>query len=177
MNFLSSLFLTINSLSISFILFLFKNEKSIIPIDVVLDNKTEYSILLVVITIIIFHFIGNQLIKSDESEQIERGSIENIDYANYLFLPSFLSYFFIAMSVDTYPEYFFVFTMLVLFLFRTKLFYFNPIYLLCGYNFFYLTYKDKVKILVITKQELKDPADISFEHLKRINNYTYFDSE
>ena len=79
----------------------------------------------------------------------------------------FLSYFFIAMTINTWNEYFFIFSILTLFFFRTKLFYFNPIYLLLGYNFFYLTNEDKSKFLVITKKELKKPKNISFEHFKK----------
>lgn len=177
MNLLSLIILTINSLSLSMILFLFKNNESIMPTAFDTENKTLYSILLVVIIMIILHLTSKYLILSDEDEHVQEGTIDNIDYANYLFLPSFLSYFFLAMNVNTWGEYFLIFTMLTLFLYRTKLFYFNPIYLLLGYNFFYLTNNDKSKFLVITRKELKEPKKISFEHLKRINNYTYFDSE
>ena len=94
MNLFSSLILTINSLSLSMILFLFKNEKSLIPPFIEIEHKTLYSILLVIVIISILHYIGKYLILSDEDEEIKEGTIENIDYANYQFLPSFFVIFF-----------------------------------------------------------------------------------
>lgn len=177
MNLLFSLILTINSLSLSMILFLYKNNEFIFYTTFFIEDKTLFSIGVVVVVIVLLHIFENYIVSLDDDEIIEEGSIEGVDYANYQFLPSFLAYFFIAMNVGTWGTYLFIFTLLTLFFYRTKLFYFNPIYILLGYNFFYLTYKDKSKILVITKDEVKKPKDISFNHLKRINNYTFFDAE
>jgi len=48
---------------------------------------------------------------------------------------------------------------------------------LFGYRFFNLTNTDGLKIILITKKDLKIPKDVEFTSLKRINNYTFVSKE
>jgi hypothetical protein len=68
-----------------------------------------------------------------------------------------------------------VFGIIFIFVLFSRISYFNPLFFLFGYNFFYVVNSDKIKVLLITKKQLKNPKDVKFENIKRINNYTFMD--
>ena len=111
------------------------------------------------------------------NDQIAAGSITTVETANDAFLPSYLGYFFVALSVPDPDTFVYLFGMIFIFIFFSKISYLNPIFLIFGYKFFYLTDTSGLKIVVITKKELKVPNDVEFTALKRINNYTFITSE
>ncbi|HCG6973476.1 MULTISPECIES: hypothetical protein [Vibrio harveyi group] len=110
-------------------------------------------------------------------DQISVGSIATVETANDAFLPSYLGYFFVALSVGDSGTFIYVFSMIFIFIFFSKISYFNPVFLIFGYKFFHLTDNSGLKIVVITKKELKVPCEVEFCKLKRINNYTFITSE
>ncbi|MGF1903422.1 hypothetical protein [Aliivibrio sifiae] len=110
-------------------------------------------------------------------DQIIAGTIATVETANDAFLPSYLGYFFVALSVGDMDTFIYVFSLIFIFIFFSKISYFNPIFLIFGYKFFHLTDNTGMKIVVITKLELKVPRDVEFHHLKRINNYTFITTE
>lgn len=110
-------------------------------------------------------------------DRVHVGSIVNVEAANDAFLPSYLGYFFVALSVSSTVTFIYVFSMIFIFIYFSKISYFNPIFLLLGYKFFYLTDTSGLKVVVITKKELKTPKEVYFDSLKRINNYTFITME
>lgn len=110
-------------------------------------------------------------------DQISAGSIVTVEAANDAFLPSYLGYFFVALSIADMDTFIYVFSLIFIFIFFSKISYFNPIFLLFGYKFFHLTDDAGMKIVVITKAELKVPQEVEFHNLKRINNYTFITTE
>jgi hypothetical protein len=110
-------------------------------------------------------------------DQISAGSIVTVETANDAFLPSYLGYFFVALSISDIDTFIYVFSLIFIFIFFSKISYFNPIFLLFGYKFFHLTDNTGLKIVVITKLELKAPQEVEFHNLKRINNYTFITTE
>jgi hypothetical protein len=106
---------------------------------------------------------------------IKKGSIINIEYANDSFLPSYLGYFFVALDVPDNGAIYFVYLIILIFTFLSQTLYFNPIFLLFGYQFYYLTNTDNVRIFIITKQNFKMPKNIEFNEIKVINDYTYIE--
>ncbi len=140
-----------------------------------LPNSISYIIyFLVVACCTLFSML---LAKGLSCDRIARGSIITIETANDAFLPSYLGYFFVALSVPDYHTFLYVFGTIFVFIYFSKISYFNPIFLIFGYKFFYLTESSGLKIVVITKQELKVPSEVSFNKLRRINNYTFITSE
>lgn len=104
------------------------------------------------------------------------GGIEDIELANDSFLPSYLGYFFVALSVpkDDITIYV-VIGLLIVFLFCSQNLYYNPIFLIFGYHFYYVTTQERMKKFIITREKISGIQDLKFEHLKRINYFTYID--
>ncbi|WP_205601849.1 hypothetical protein [Gracilibacillus thailandensis] len=141
---------------------------------------------------IIFTFISLLLAKSLANDSLEKTEknikIENgrektikiskiieVEQANNAFLPSYLGYFFVALSVPYFETLIFVFLVLFLFTFFSQTLYFNPLFLLFGYHFYYLTTINKTRIFLITRKSLKNPDDINLPKLRRINDFTFID--
>ena len=64
---------------------------------------------------------------------------------------------------------------LFVFTFLSQTLYFNPLFLIFRYHFYYLTTTNEIKIFVITRRILKAPKETEFEKLKRINDFTFID--
>ena len=111
------------------------------------------------------------------TDTIQRGSIVEVEQANNVFLPSYLGYFFVALSVPNCDTLFFVFFILFVFTFLSQTLYFNPLFLFFGYNFYNISTSNNIKIFIVSKKTIKNPNDIEFTKLKRINNFTFIDKE
>lgn len=107
-------------------------------------------------------------------DPFKAGEILSIEYANNSFLPSYLGYFFVALSINDLDTLLFVYVLLFLFTFFSQALYFNPLFLVFGYSFYNLTTKNGAKIFLISKTEFKTPQDIEIE-ANRINNYTFIE--
>ncbi|WP_242037368.1 hypothetical protein [Tenacibaculum piscium] len=121
--------------------------------------------------------ISKRLDKDDLEKISGKSRIIEIEQANNSFLPSYLGYFFVALSISNNETLIFVFAILFIFTFFSQTLYFNPLFLLFGYHFYNLTTTNKVKIFLITKKILKAPSTINLPTLNRINNFTFIDNE
>jgi hypothetical protein len=115
----------------------------------------------------------------DDSIEIEHGKskVEEVEQANNAFLPSYLGYFFVALSVSQCATLWYIFAILFVFTFFSQTLYFNPLFLLFRYHFYYITTTNRVKLFIITRKILKNPATIDLPRLKRINDFTFIDRE
>lgn len=107
------------------------------------------------------------------------GDIQSIELANDVYLPSYLGYFFVALSIpnkDTITLCF-VFTVLFVFIFCSQALYYNPLFLIMGYKFYYVINSKNMKIFIISKREIRIVDVVTFRNLKRINDYTFIDEE
>lgn len=118
--------------------------------------------------------LSNQL-----TEDSIEGGIVSVELANDSFLPSYLGYFFVALSIpnEQYITVSVVFFIVFVFLMFSQTLYYNPFFLLLGYNFYYVTNMKNMKIFIISKRNIKNPVDLKFNNLRRINYYTFFDKE
>lgn len=101
------------------------------------------------------------------------GNVKDLEHANNAYLPSYLGYFFVALSVPDVETLVFVFLILFVFTYFSQTIYFNPLFLLWKRHFYYVTTENNIKIFLITRKVLRKPSDVRFENLKRINNYTF----
>lgn len=108
-------------------------------------------------------------------DSIAEGALSAAEPANDAYLPSYLGYFFVALSSQDVWVFSFVFGMIYIFVFLSKAGIFNPIYFLFGYQYFYAMNNDGVKILIITKRTIKVAKAEKFEKLKRINEFTFIE--
>ena len=120
------------------------------------------------------------LIISDnlELDPIE-GGISSIELANDSYLPNYLGYFFVALSIpdNNYTAFLTVFGIAFFLLLFSRNIYYNPLFLLQGYHFYHIGISDGVKILIITKAKLKSIEGISFPELRKINDYTFIEKD
>ena len=139
-------------------------------------SYVTYFIVPVILTYLSLLFANKLDDDSIESEG-DRSVINEIEQANNAYLPSYLGYFFVALSVPFCDTLIFIFVILFLFTYLSQTLYFNPLFLIFGYQFYYLTTVNNVKIFLITKEKLKNPKNLSFPKLKRINDFTYINKE
>ena len=181
-NLLFRLFLTFNATSLILVVYLVKSQKTLHFLHPLLENVphfVSYAIYFCIPVLLTFFrlLLSRKLI--DESIEAEQGvsAIKEIEQANNAYLPSYLGYFFVALSVPNCDTLIFIFAILFLFTFLSQTLYFNPLFLIFGYHFYYLTTATNIKIFLITKKELKDPSKLNFPKLKRINDFTFIDKE
>lgn len=181
-NFLFRIFLTFNATSLIIVVYFVKEQEVLNHLHTSLTHipafvsYTAYFLIPMVLT-----FVSLRLARFLDSDSIESekgvSAIKEVEQANNAYLPSYLGYFFVALSVPYCDTLIFVFAILFLFTFLSQTLYFNPLFLIFGYHFYYLTTQNDIKIFMITKKILKDPSTIQFPQLKRINDFTFIDKE
>jgi hypothetical protein len=181
MNLLFRLLLTFNATSLLVIIFLVQKEFSIghffnkCTYLVSLPNAVSYllylsvPILLTGLSIMLRRFLGKDDFKAD--------TILSIEHANNSFLPSYLGYFFVALSIGSWETLFFVYGVLFIFTFLSQALYFNPLFLLFRFEFYNITTSNGAAIFLISRHKYKTPDEIDIETAFRINNYTYIEKD
>lgn len=172
MKYIYQLFLAFNSTWLIVVVYLIK-EKYIFNF---LDNYSIYFswslfILIPIILTALSFIIANKLPK----DQLPNSSVNEIELANNNFLPTYLGYFFVSLGVNDVTTLIVVFVIIYIFTYLSQTLYFNPIFLLFGYHFYFIKASNNIKIFLITKKQLKIPREMGFQNLRRINNYTFID--
>jgi hypothetical protein len=108
-------------------------------------------------------------------DDVKEGSIVGVEYANNAFLPSYLGYFFVALSIPNVETLIFVYSILFLFTYKSQALYFNPMFLLFGYSFYNLKRESGLEVFLISKQTFRAVKEISVGKMNRINDYTYLE--
>lgn len=101
--------------------------------------------------------------------------IKEVELASHSFLPNYLGYFFVALSIPDSTTLFFVYFVIFVFTHLSQALSFNPIFLLFGYQFYFVTGEDGTKIFLITQQRMKPYQDAELSNLRRINDFTFVD--
>lgn len=172
MKYLYQLFLAFNSTWLIVVVYLIK-EKYILNI---LENYSiYYSWTIFVFIPIILTALSFLIALKLPRDILRSNSVNEIELANNNFLPTYLGYFFVSLGIDDVPTLIVVFAIIYLFTYLSQTLYFNPIFLFCGYHFYFIKTASNVKIFLITRKKLKVPGEDGFENLKRINNYTFID--
>jgi len=153
--------LAISILSVNELRFYYKYKVFILGI--------AYLIMLLFLSSILL-FLTNGLSK----DSIKRGAVKEVEIATDSFLPSYLGYFFIALSINEWKVLVVIFIFIWLFIRKSKQVHFNPMFLMLGYKYYFITIDD-VKSLLITKRNLRDPKNIESKNLTRINNYSFIE--
>ncbi len=180
MNFLYKILLTFNSTSLLIVIYWIKEQALIdwLCISPKLTNVPDFVsygiyFLIPVLLTLFSLWLASYL----DNDSIEENKITEVEQANNAFLPSYLGYFFVALSVTHCETLIYVFLILFLFTYFSQTLYFNPLFLLFKYKFYYVTTVNGVKVFIITKKSLKNPSKIHFPKLKRINDFTFIDKD
>lgn len=179
MNLLFRLLLTFNATSLLVIIFLVQKTYTLghfwkgCAFLVELPNVVSYLLYLSVpvlftgISILLRRFLGK--------DDFRAGTVSTIEHANNSFLPSYLGYFFVALSIGNWETLFFVYGVLFIFTFLSQALYFNPLFLLFRFEFYNITTTNGAAIFLISRQKYKMPDEIDIDTAFRINNYTYIE--
>ena len=90
------------------------------------------------------------------------------------FIPTYLGYFFVSLSTADNVTMTFMYAVVFVFTWLSQTQYFNPLYLLFGYYYYHVLTEQGTRIFVIVPGSvIRNKRDMSFEHLKRINDTTY----
>jgi len=108
-------------------------------------------------------------------DSFEKGQIIGIEHANNSFLPSYLGYFFVALSIANWETLAVVYGVLFVFTFLSQALYFNPLFLLFGFSFYNVTTKNGAVVFLISRCSYKAPLDAIIPKAYRINNYTFIE--
>lgn len=122
-------------------------------------------------------FTGMSILLSSRlgKDAFPKGTIESIEHANNSFLPSYLGYFFVGLSIPNKETLIFVYSVLFVFTYRSQALYFNPLFLLFGYEFYNIRTKNGTSIFLISPHMYKNPREVEILAANRINNYTYLE--
>lgn len=163
--------LTLNSLVLLLIVYFVKEYKWIPKLGV-------YSVIIFVLIPILLSAICLWIANFLSRDTIE-GGITDVEMVNNSYLPSYLGYFFIALSVqrDKYIALILVFGIVFVFTYCSQSLYYNPMFLVFGYKFYYVTKSNGLKVFIISKKEIKTTKELQFPNLRRINDFTFIDKE
>jgi hypothetical protein len=170
-NLLYRLFLAFNSTYLIVVVFLVKEHYKLNIIDSYSEYYSWSLFLMVPITLTGLSFLVLRLLGNDS---IDETAVNEIELANNSFLPTYLGYFFVSLGINDIPTLVFIFFVIYIFTFLSQSLYFNPIFLLFGFQFYFIKTSNQ-KVFLITRKHLKKPGDDSFPILKRINNYTFIE--
>lgn len=169
MNVLYRGLLTLEACSWMLIVFVVKNETSILGVDPLL-----IAAILAALTVLLA-FLSIKLSKLLGSESDIEGCRE-CELADGSFLPVYLGYFFVSLSVPNWSVMFVVFGIVFVFTYLSQTQLFNPLFLLFGYHYYHIITKNGSAIFVIARGTVFRNAEaIHIGSLRRINNMTYIE--
>lgn len=102
----------------------------------------------------------------------------SIKTAEPIYIPTYIGYFVLAISINDFFLFVIIGTILCYLLYKTKIFYFNPLLILLGYNYYEVNDQQGNSILLITKTKalkISTSKGKSFENLIRLNNFTFIE--
>lgn len=173
MNFILRLFMTFSSVSFFVIVYLVHNKIDLLPF---IRSKSGYAWIIYLLYTLVPFILGGIsvgicriLAKAEIKETI------SIETSNNDFLANYLAFFFVALSIKDMTTFSIVLGMTLLFTFFSRVSYFNPVFLIFGFNFFYIYTGENVKILLISRKKLRSPESFEEMSVRRINDYTFME--
>lgn len=109
--------------------------------------------------------------------QLEYSNIKGVEAADATFVPMYFAYVFVGLSIQSLMSLLLCYALLVLISFCAQTYYFNPLYYLFGYKYYFVTNSVKHKLLIMSRRRIPLDTKINFNRLARINDFTYIDIE
>ena len=136
--------------------------------------KTDVSYAVYLVSVIVFTAICLFLSKFLPDEIIS-GGIKEVKLMDSSYLSSFSWYFFIALIITDDITLIVMAVIIFIFAYYSQTLYFNPLFLVFGYKFYYVTMSNGMKLLVFSRKRIRSVNGLRFDSLKRINDYTFID--
>ena len=173
MNFIFKFFLTFNSTSTMIVVYLIKEQYYLLCLEGY-PKFISYIVFLIIPPLLTLISLWMKIFLTQDEINFE---LESVEEANDTFLPSYLGYFFVALGVESIETMIFVYLMIFVFTYLSQTSYYNPMFLLFGYKFYYIVTVNNVRLFIISKKNINTTKDIKFSKLRRINNTTFIDEE
>ena len=107
-----------------------------------------------------------------------QGACAECTLADSNFLPIYLGYFFVSLSVPNWITMCIVFVIVFLFSFLSGSQLFNPLFLLFGYHYYFIKTTTGTSLFLIKKGPvIRNVAELDLDNLYRINNSSFFQLE
>lgn len=181
LNFLFRILLTINATSLLIIVFLVQKSYTLsyfFPHLTWLGSVSPlFSYLIYITAPLVSTGVSIYLSRWLGADGFAEGELTEIAFANNSFLPSYLGYFFVALSVPDLDTLIFIYGILFVFTFRSQALYFNPLFLLYGFEFYEVTTRRGASIFLISREKYKLPSDVVIQAARRINDFTFIERE
>lgn len=132
------------------------------------------SYLLILFGIILINALGIFSFRFLSKDSID-GQLRDLELANSNFLPSYLGYFFVAVSITRTYTFLLVYSLTVLLVMLSQSMYYNPLLLILRYNFYHATDENGTRLFLITKKKIRTIQAEGFAKLRRINDVTYIE--
>lgn len=122
--------LTFNATSTMIVIYLIKESYYILLLEKQPTWVSHVIFALVPLLLTIFSVLIKGILSKDDINY----EMHSIEEANNAFLPSYLGYFFVALSVNSVQTMVFVYLIVFIFTYFSQTLYFNPLFLLLGYK-------------------------------------------
>lgn len=171
MRFVLRLLLTMSSVSFFVVVFLIQNDINPLASRLGINAWVVHLgyVLIPFITVLISLGICKLLPTTSISQVVSINPSENN------FLDNYFAFFFVALSVKGLTAFLVIFGLTTIFTFVSRVSYFNPVFLVFGYRFYYIESDKRVKIMFISRKKMLSPKTYYSISVRRINNYTYID--
>lgn len=111
--------------------------------------------------------------------------VQRLTPVNNEYLPIYLGYIFVALSIPNpcngeidVISLLVVYLMICLFVTGSKSLSFNPIFIIYGYGYYKIKTRSNIEVFIISKRKFNKQAEhITFPHLRKINEFVYFEDK
>ena len=168
MRFIFRILLTVNATFWMIAVYIIKCEEHICGIP-----SWAFGLLLLAIPVIM-SLTSIRMAMLIEPEQLD--GCEEFSLADNEFLPTYLGYFFVSLSINDNITMIFLYVLVFVFTFLSQTQYFNPVFLLFGYHYYHILTPQGSRIFVITRGSIiRNKENIAFKNLRRINDTTFIE--
>lgn len=169
MNFIYRFLTTLETCSWMLIVFVVKSKTSFWGIP------TWMLAIIIVVASILMALLSLWLSKKLGNESDIDGCRE-LELADGGFLPAYLGYFFVSVSIDDWTLMLVVFAVVCFYTYLSGTQVFNPLFLIFGYHHYHLKTNNGTAIFVIKKGPvMRNPENICISNLHRITNTTFIE--
>ncbi|MDD7600285.1 MAG: hypothetical protein SPJ69_01150 [Campylobacter sp.] len=141
-----------------------------------LKSDLNYWLWALLICIVGFALSNLYIYLQNKKTNDEHANIESIEIAEPKYIPIYIAYFVISLSINDIILFFIVYVIVFLFVIKGKFSYFNP-YLLLWYNFYEAEIKNdksaNYKIFLISKNIIKNVNKQT--NLIRLNDFVFLE--
>lgn len=173
MNLILRLFMTFSSVSFFLVVYLVQNKIDLLPSLAAKIGQSWVIFLLYTTIPFVLGGIAVGICKLLAKSEIKKAI--SLETSNNDFLANYLAFFFVALSINDATTFWIVLGMTLLFTFFSRVSYFNPVFLIFGFNFFYVHTGENVKVLLISRKKLRSPKSFEATSVRRINDYTFME--